>query len=180
MVGWLCVKDLSPSSGPIHAVPAIADVEVVFYRILQYDECAYFQFKLPYVGMTLKIEVNYGTVVVYISNKLCNPNEAIYDWKLQTSTSVDVFISLEGLEINSLSPPNATPQETIDTTETTVTIYVSVQGSAEKSDIILTTSYGNTTETDKGDLCDQIIEKETFWQLIVDHNHDIRMMVTFS
>ena len=165
----------------MHAVAAIGAVEDVFYGTLQSDEHAYFQFKLPHVGMILKIEVNNGSVVVYISNKIRNPNEAIYDWKLQTNTSVDVFISMEGLGINSLSPLTATHQETMDNTETTVTIYVSVQGRAEKNNFILNTTYGDTTPAVKGDLCDQIIKKKHFVQLmIVDYTHDIGVMVTFS
>ena len=170
----------------MHAVPAIADVEDVFDGTLESDEHAYFQFKLPHVGMTLKIEVNVGIVIAYISNKIRNPNEAIYDWKLQTSTSVDVFISMDGLETNSLSSPTITPNNQApptsapqETTDTNVTIYVSVQGSAEKNNFILNTTYGDTT-TVKGDLCDQIIEMRHFVQwMIVDHTHDIGVMVTF-
>lgn len=132
----------------MHTVPAIGDVEDIFYGTLQSDEQAYFQFKLPHIGMTLKIEVNVGIVITYVSNKIRNPNEAIYDWKLQTSTSVDVFISMEGLEINSSSP------------KTTATIYVSVQGKAEKSKFILNTTYGDTTPAIKGDLRGQIIKNK--------------------
>ena len=166
----MCVKDVSPFSCTMCAVPAIADVEDVFDGTLKPDEHAYFQFDLPHSGMTLKIEVDIGTIVAYISNKIRNPNEAVYNWKLKTSTSVDVFISMEKLEISSLpsptdtpssfTPPTLTPQEAMDTTDTNITVYVSVQGNAMVNRFTLNTTYGDTTI--KGDPCDQIIKTQPF------------------
>lgn len=48
--------------------------------------------------MTLALEVQEGSVVLYASNKISNPNAAFYDYRLETSRSADVYINASVLE----------------------------------------------------------------------------------
>ena len=89
---------------------------------LEQNQVAYFQFTLPEEGLTLKLEVQTGLVILYASNKIQNPNEAFYDWKLETSSSADVYISPDDLEVS----PSLTKRQVLQSLNTT--IFISIEG----------------------------------------------------
>ena len=58
-----------------------------------YGERVYFQFPFPTYGVTIQLGVTSGTVVCYASDRYQNPNEEQgYDWRVETSGYVDVFL----------------------------------------------------------------------------------------
>ena len=58
-----------------------------------YRERVYFQFPFPTYGVTIQLSITSGTVVCYASDRYENPNEEQgYDWRVETSSYVDVFL----------------------------------------------------------------------------------------
>jgi len=65
---------------------------------LEQNQKAFFQFALTEEGLTLKLDVQIGFIVLFASSKIQNPNEAFYDWRLETRSSADVYISQDDLD----------------------------------------------------------------------------------
>ena len=74
-----------------------------------------------------------GLVVLFASYKIQNPNEAFYDWKLETSSSADVYISLEGI----------TKQQVLQFANTT--IFISIKGQSGVNNFTLNSTSGDTS-----------------------------------
>ena len=77
-----------------------------------------------------------GLIVLFASNKIRNPNEAFYDWRLETRSSTDIYISLEGI-----SPIGK--RQVLQSVNTT--IFVSIEGQSVINNFTLNTTYGDTT-----------------------------------
>ena len=77
-----------------------------------------------------------GLIVLFASNKIRNPNEAFYDWRLETRSSADIYISLEG--ISSIGK-----RQVVQSANTT--IFVSIEGQSVTNNFTLNTTYGDTT-----------------------------------
>ena len=112
---------------------AIGEIAEPFISTLEQNQVAFFQFVLPEEGLTLRLEVHIGLVVLFASNKIQNPNEAFYDWKLETSSSADVYISLEGI----------TKQQVLQFTNTT--IFISIKGQSGVNNFTLNSTSGDTS-----------------------------------
>ena len=52
----------------------------------------YFTFQFPSEGVTLQIEVLEGSIVLYATDIIQTPNEALYTWKIATSKCKDLFL----------------------------------------------------------------------------------------
>ena len=74
-----------------------------------------------------------GLVVLFASNKIQNPNEAFYDWKLETNSSADVYISLEGITKQQV-------QQFVNST-----IFISIKGQSGVNNFTLNSTSGDTT-----------------------------------
>ena len=116
---------------------AIGEIAEPFISTLEQNQVAFFQFNLPEEGLTLRLEVRIGLVVLFASNKIQNPNEAFYDWKLETSSSADVYISLEGI----------TKQQVLQSMN--ATIFISIKGQSGVNNFTLNSTSGDTTTTSK-------------------------------
>ena len=112
---------------------AIGEIAEPFISTLEQNQVAFFQFNLPEEGLTLRLEVRIGLVVLFASNKIQNPNEAFYDWKLETSSSADVYISLEGI----------TKQQVLQSVNST--IFISIKGQSGVNNFTLNSTSGDTT-----------------------------------
>lgn len=119
---------------------AIGDIAEAFMGTLEQNQVAYFQFTLPDEGLTLKLEVQTGLVILYASNKIQNPNEAFYDWRLETSSSTDVYISPDDLEESS----SLTKRQVLQSLNTT--IFISIEGQSGINNFTLNTTYGDTAQ----------------------------------
>ena len=83
--------------------------------------------------MTIQLNVSYGSVVCYASDRYQNPNEAQgYDWRIEVSTFADVFLDPALL--------SRTPG---------TTIYVAIEGSSSSNTFTL----GNTEGDRRGIVC---------------------------
>ena len=116
-----------------HIASAIGEIAEPFISTLEQNQVAFFQFILPEDGLTLRLEVRIGLVVLFASNKIQNPNEAFYDWKLETSSSADVYISLEGITKQQI-------QQFVNTT-----IFISIRGQSGVNNFTLNSTSGDTT-----------------------------------
>ena len=94
---------------------------------LVHNQTAFFQYTLPEEGLTLRLEVETGLIVCFASNRIENPNEALYDFRVETSSSADVYISMDNLQGNSS------------------TIYISIEGQSGINNFTLNTTSGDTT-----------------------------------
>ena len=89
--------------------------------------------KIPYdpnEGVTIKVNVTNGTVVVYASDQIKTPNEAFYDWMIETDGYSDVFLD---------------PNDVNRTVEDTV--YVAIEGEDTDNDFSFTPENGDTSTT---------------------------------
>ena len=60
---------------------------------LEEGEQIRWQFEVPDSGTYFMLEVDEGEVIFYASTLTTSPNEAFYEWRVQTSSSTFVFIS---------------------------------------------------------------------------------------
>ena len=109
--------------------PAISDIGQAITNTLQQNEVTFIQVALPDGGMTLSIDVTVGVVVTYGSNKIQNPNEAFYDFKLSNSRP-EIFVTTDTFGIANF---------------TNITIYISIQGQSASNEFTLNTTIGDTT-----------------------------------
>ena len=82
-------------------------------------------------GVTFKVNVTNGSVVVYASDQTPTPNDAFYDWMVETDGYSDVF--LDPNEVN----------RTIGNT-----VYVAIEGEEENSEFTFTFELGDTSLPD--------------------------------
>ena len=111
----------------VHVAPAIGEIAQAFMGTLEQNQKAFFQFAPTEEGLTLKLDVQIGFIVLFASSKIQNPNEAFYDWRLETSSSACVYISQDDLD------------------ETSINVYISIEGQSGINNFTLNTMYGDTT-----------------------------------
>ena len=112
--------------------PAVSDIGQAITNTLQQNEVTFIQVTLPDGGMTLSIDVTVGVVVTYGSNKIQNPNEAFYDFKLANSRP-EIFVTTD--TFGSIEIANFT----------NITVYISIQGQSATNQFTLNTTIGDTT-----------------------------------
>ena len=117
--------------------PAISEIGQPISNTLQQNEVTFLQVSLPQEGTTLRLDVSQGSVVMYGSSKIQNPNEAFYDFKLSNSIP-ELYVNQEtfGQRITKRA-------ETPDDTD--ITIYITIQGQSVLNDFTLNTTIGDTT-----------------------------------
>ena len=87
--------------------------------------------EIPYdsdEGVTIKVNVTNGTITVYASDQTTTPNEAFYDWMIETDGYSDVFLDPDDV--------NRTIGDTV---------YVAIEGEDTDNDFILVAEEGDTT-----------------------------------
>ena len=89
--------------------------------------------------MTFSLDVSQGSVVMFGSNKIQNPNEAFYDFMLSDSQS-EMFVNKETFD---QSTSSVTKREISNITD--ITIYISIQGLSVSNNFTLNTTTGDTT-----------------------------------
>ncbi len=122
-----------------HSVPAPVEVAQTIEGTLDGGEFSFFQFLLPTMGMTLRLQTQRGRVVVYADDSIQNPNAAFYDYKLETGSNSEVYIDPGALGIDHGTRKR---QASADATETT--IYVSLEGIDESNSFELESNVGDT------------------------------------
>lgn len=130
-------------------MPARVFVEdMVEVSTQQLGRVSYFQYELPEEGMTLRLNVAAGRVVLYASTRIPNPNSALYDIRIETDSTEDVFVRPEDLVQNDgvIRVGRRKRLEGGGQGNSTGTmIYVSIEGLRDDNSYILETTFGDTS-----------------------------------
>ena len=119
--------------------PAISAIGQAITSTLEQNEASYIQLGLPVDGMTFRLDVSQGSVVMYGSNKIQNPNEAFYDFKL-SNNQPEIFVT-DKTFFSSITKRQILTNNTDD-----ITIYITIEGQSESNNFTLNTTIGDTTE----------------------------------
>ena len=107
---------------------------------LEANQSSFFQLDLPQEGITISIDVMEGHVVLYASNKIQNPNEAFYDFKLEVDSTIgDLYMSSSDF----LDPLTGLKKR--QTTASSITVYFTIQGKKAINDFSMNTTMGDVT-----------------------------------
>ena len=85
-------------------------------------------------GVTIKVNVTNGTVIVYASDRITTPNEAFYDWMIETDGYSDIF--LDPIEVSRIVGD---------------TVYVVIEGEDVDNDFTFTSENGDTSTPRTGE-----------------------------
>ena len=121
--------------------PAISDPGQQITGLLTQGEVTFLQMSLPDDGLTITIDVNEGSVVMYGSDKIQQPNEAFHDFKL-TNEKPEIYLTEE---IFGKNTSTIVSKREATTDSTGITIYISIQGQSMVNNFTLNTSIGDTT-----------------------------------
>ena len=123
-------------------VPASVDVAQSVMDILDGGEVTFLEYMLPARGMTIHLEVFRGTLILYASGKIRNPSKALYDYRLETSASAEVYIDPDFSDQMTSEASSAKRQFTSDSIGI---IYVTIEGLGNgQNSFQLDTTFGNT------------------------------------
>ena len=93
-----------------------------------------------------------GTILLYASTTIPNPNEVSYDWKMECSDcdACEIYVDPEDFEVISADEPQRRRRQAImNVTEeivyTNFTVYVSVEGVEDRNTFQLDSDVGDTT-----------------------------------
>ena len=149
------ISCLRPVSSP-------ADVGESINGTLEQGEQARFQLDIPEVGLTIRLSIETGHVVVYASTKIPNPNAAYYDWKLECDDvgGCDFFVDPQDLDIVRILAEdtkrtlkrqvNETSHESgSEVVYSNFTLYLVTEGIEKNTTFVIETTFGDTT-TPKG------------------------------
>ena len=95
-----------------------------------------FQFALPVNGMTLVLNIGLGSIVMYGSNRIQDPNEAFHDFMLTNSTP-KIFIDSGSFQSSS----SQISEQQVPPGFTNITVFVSIEGRDANNSFILNTSF---------------------------------------
>ena len=127
----------------IHSASAQGVVGSSLEGVIRDSETLRFTFEYPDEGLTVRICTHNGTIILYGSFTISNPNKALHDFALDAfilgNICEDVFVQ------QSNSKSGKKKRQAVPSKPDSV--YISIEGLAEKSTFTLTTSVGNTTES---------------------------------
>ena len=113
---------------------------------------SYFQYELPDEGLTLRLNVAAGRVVLYASTRIRNPNSAVYDIRLETDATEDVFVSPDDLIMTGVGTAiEGRRKRNIEKGErdsAVVMIFVTVEGLEKNNSFILESTFGDTSTSE--------------------------------
>ena len=110
---------------------------------------ARYQFLVPEEGITVRLCIQNGRVVLYASTVVPNPNAAFYEYQLECidCNNCDLYVG-----------PEVTPGKKRSLykrqSDTNVTLYVAVEGLADNSTFILDSTVGDTATSIGKVFCD--------------------------
>ena len=114
------------------------------------------------MGLTIRLSIETGHVVVYASTEIPNPNAAYYDWKLECVdvSGCDFFVDPQDLDTIRITPEdtkrilkrqvNESSYESGSEVEySNFTLYLVTEGKEKNTTFVIETTFGDTT-TPKG------------------------------
>jgi hypothetical protein len=112
---------------------------------------SYFQYELPNEGLTLRLNVAAGRVVLYASTRIRNPNSALYDIRLETDATEDIFVSPDDLIMTGVGTAIGERRkrniEEGERDSAVIMVFVTVEGLEKNNSFILETTFGDTSTT---------------------------------
>ncbi len=128
-------------------MPAFIDISEEIEGILSQGDSSFFNFQLPVAGMTLRLEAQSGHTVMYVSDKIQNPNSAFHDYRYDSRENRGgLFVSQDMLEDGRRR--RAVDELTMSGSNfTNITLYVTVQGQEDRNLFTIRSTFGNTCET---------------------------------
>ena len=96
--------------------------------VLQERETQYLNYPIPESGgITLQVNVDRGTIVLYASSVIQTPNEAFHDIKVVTNSYEDVFINSNDLSDSNAGTVFIALTSAGDSSSNTTTVMVNTQ-----------------------------------------------------
>lgn len=114
--------------------PAITYISDKLEGNLEINQVRLLEYKFPKEGMTLKIDITQGQLIVYGSFSIRNPTVLTADFSIKSTSKINYFISPE-LYSNSITVNN----------NISVRVYLSLIGLQINNTFSLNTTFGNTT-----------------------------------
>ena len=132
----------------IKTAPAIASISEPLTTSLSMGESRLLQYPFPNEGITLKIDVTLGQILVQGSFTIRNPTSLTADFSVtSTSSGIDYFIS-PGL-YQSYTGDLQTSRQRPQTGNITANVYLSIEGQQTNNTFSLNTTFGDTTSGGK-------------------------------
>ena len=125
---------------PLSTVSTPVELEEENRGSLEEGEQIRWQFEVPESGALLTLEVDQGEVVFYASTQTTSPNEALHQWKIQTSSSESVFIIPTTQSQGSKKRSIRRQLKFNNMNETLVTVYTTLFGLDRRNTFTLTSS----------------------------------------
>lgn len=119
--------------------PTICDIGQNITNSLEQNQIVFFQYSLPEDGMTLSLEVDEGSAILYGSNKIQTPNEALYDFLPSNSIS-EIFLTVD---IFANRASSIRKRQAVSSTN--ITFYISIEGLRATNNFTLNSALGGTT-----------------------------------
>ena len=107
-------------------------------------ELSFFQFQLPAEGMTIQLQVQQGRTVLYASSRIRNPSAALYDVRLETDSTADVYLDPSDFETPNEQGLQSLQKRQITDMFTNITLYVTIEGIQSTNFFTLETTFGDT------------------------------------
>jgi len=124
-------------------VPAPIEIESEIEGILFFGDSSFFEFPVPTAGLTLSLEGTTGNSVMYVSDKIKNPNAAFHDFSYDSQRDRGgLFVDVDLLS----GGRGGGRGKRADSNFTDSTLYVTVEGLQERNQFSLFTTFGNTCE----------------------------------
>ncbi len=132
-----------------HTVPAFIPIEQPIESNIDAGEFIFFQFQVPLDGMTFQLQQQRGSVTLYGSFDIQNPNSAFHSFRIESSG--DMFVSLG----DGNQSPSADGQPSKRMVKRLAEdgslrefsdriLFVSIEGQQNSSSFILETTFGDT------------------------------------
>ena len=130
-------------------VPAFIPIEQPIESDVDAGEFIFFQFQLPVDGMTIQLQQQRGSVTLYGSFDIQNPNSAFHSFRIESSG--DMFIPFGDSDQSSNTDERRSKRLVKRIAEdkssrefSNRTLYISIEGQQDLSSFILETTFGNT------------------------------------
>ena len=121
--------------------PAIIPIEQPIESNIDAGEFIFFQFQLPSNGMTIQLQQQRGSVTLYGSFDIQNPNSAFHSFRIESSGNVFVPLGDSG---QSPTTDEGLSKRLVKRIISNRTLYVSIEGQQDFSSFILETTFGDT------------------------------------
>lgn len=125
-------------------IPAVIPIEQPIESTIDAGEFIFFQFQLPPNGMTIQLQQQRGSVTLYGSFDVQNPNSAFHSFRIESSGDMYVPLGDSGQSSTTDEGLSKRLVKRIAENETR-TLYVSIEGEQDFSSFILETTFGNTS-----------------------------------